>query len=92
MANHPKSAAPKMSQNGRKAIRTCNLPHSEAVKANDPNAWVPAHEIFLPQRFGHAEISKLHKMPKMANTVKKKNSQKCDDRDGSYILYIIYYI
>jgi hypothetical protein len=62
MANHPKSAAPKMSQNGRKAIRTCNLPHSEAVKANDPNAWVPAHEIFLPQRFRYFEISKVHKL------------------------------
>jgi hypothetical protein len=62
IGNPPKSAAPKMSQNGRKAIRTCNLPHSEAVKANDPNAWVPAHEIFLPQRFGHAGNFKIAQM------------------------------
>jgi hypothetical protein len=37
--------------NGRKAIHTCNIPHSEAVKAKDPNAWVGTHEIFLCQRF-----------------------------------------
>jgi hypothetical protein len=35
---HRKWATPKMIQNGRKAIHTCNLPHSEAVKANGQKA------------------------------------------------------
>jgi hypothetical protein len=46
IGKHPKCATPKMFKMGSKAIRTCNIPHSEAVKAKDSNAWAGTHEKF----------------------------------------------
>ena len=35
-----------MIQTALNAKYTCNIPHSEAVKANDRKAWVGTHEKF----------------------------------------------